>query len=306
MRLLLLFALMGLTAAQPRCDPETQYEKNGQCCRMCGPGTRMLVTGTCEEPRCEECGVNDYQDAYTIDAKCKIQPYCDSNKNFKHVTHVNKKKRTICECKLGFHCSSKECITCVPHSVCPPGEGAHIKGNHTHNTVCKKCPEYTYSNESSWSSACKKMTECESDYRIKEMGTVISDNICERDPRSHVVLLIIFGIVLIVAIALAIGFYVYVKRVHAGGKFKDCFRPDMGEQREPLEGVRIVTYPAEEVSMLQPEQEENIMSEPEENEDDQSLDRSLEVGYTVNGQPVQQDMTKTEQLSEEESQCSKL
>lgn len=30
----------GMAAAQPKCDPETQYPNHGECCVMCEPGTK--------------------------------------------------------------------------------------------------------------------------------------------------------------------------------------------------------------------------------------------------------------------------
>ncbi|CAJ1084480.1 tumor necrosis factor receptor superfamily member 5-like [Xyrichtys novacula] len=178
MHLLLVFAFIVVVSAQPQCDPETQYEKNGACCKMCPPGTRMLSSGTCDEPRCEDCGEREYQDKYTTEPKCQRQPYCDPNKNFNQAIHVSKKKATICECKHGFHCSSEQCIICVPHTICPQGKGAKIKGNHSRDTECEVCTDGTFSDVSSWDSECKKWTECGNDYHIKETGTASSDNIC--------------------------------------------------------------------------------------------------------------------------------
>ncbi|TNN71158.1 hypothetical protein EYF80_018678 [Liparis tanakae] len=31
-------SLSGMAGAQPACDPLTQYERNGDCCKMCAPG----------------------------------------------------------------------------------------------------------------------------------------------------------------------------------------------------------------------------------------------------------------------------
>lgn len=31
--------LQAMAAAQPRCDPLTEYPQGGECCKMCGPGT---------------------------------------------------------------------------------------------------------------------------------------------------------------------------------------------------------------------------------------------------------------------------
>ncbi|XP_074537920.1 tumor necrosis factor receptor superfamily member 5 [Halichoeres trimaculatus] len=309
MHLFMLFAFIVLASAQRRCDQDIEYEKNGECCKMCAPGTRMLRTGSCDEPRCEECGENDYQDTYTTDSKCKRQPYCDPNRNFNRTTHMSKTQETKCKCKLGFHCSSTECITCVPHTVCPPGKGATTEGSHSQDTVCEECPDGTFSNESSWSGVCKAHTKCENDYHIKEAGTSTSDNICEMNSRSHVigiVLGVLCGIIFFLGIA---GVIAYRMKGGAEGNFKEfknCLNPTGAGEKEPLGEVKVIANPAEEESMLHPEEEGPMVSTPEENDDSQSLDTSLVLGYTFNGQPVQQDMTKTEQLSQEESQSTNL
>lgn len=116
----------------------------------------MLSPDSCEEPKCEECGENEYQDEFTHGDTCKRQPYCDpskspslhalfssnreiktvsfspSDKNFQKSdpnSHPNAKKQLLpCLCNLGFHCSSEQCLTCVPHTLCRAGHGAVTTG----------------------------------------------------------------------------------------------------------------------------------------------------------------------------------
>uniref|UniRef100_A0A668VWM0 Uncharacterized protein n=1 Tax=Oreochromis aureus TaxID=47969 RepID=A0A668VWM0_OREAU len=142
----------------PYCDPETQYEEEGQCCLMCKPGTSMS-TKDCKNPRCQSCPDNHYQDKYTTENKCLLQPYCDRNKNFEDPFPKSKTQKSICECKVGFHCSSKDCITCVEHTVCQPGYGAKVIGTHILDTECEKCPDGTFNNNTSWDAHCRKWTE---------------------------------------------------------------------------------------------------------------------------------------------------
>lgn len=47
--------------------------------------------------------------------------------NFQVPVHVIT-KQTTCTCKDGFHCSTSECITCVPHTTCKPGYGVLSEG----------------------------------------------------------------------------------------------------------------------------------------------------------------------------------
>ncbi|XP_068589745.1 tumor necrosis factor receptor superfamily member 5 [Cebidichthys violaceus] len=301
-----------MTAAQPVCDPLTQYDKNGVCCKMCGPGTRMSSGGTCQDPQCTECRDNEYQDKYTTETKCQRQPYCDPHKNFNVGVQKNKKERSACMCKEGFHCSSEECITCVPHTSCEPGHGARSIGNHTHNTVCQKCTEGTFSEDNSWSGVCKKWTECMDGHQVEKKGTDMSDNICEATPRSHGVMI---GVVIFVIVVLT-GFISYAfwfcvckdKPGEANGKVKVCFQSCLGSKKEPLRETKVLitnpTDPTEEESTmheLQSSQEEGGARSPEENEDLLS-EVSPDLVLSENGNFVTQENGKSSVLSRQESQ----
>ncbi|XP_029292556.1 tumor necrosis factor receptor superfamily member 5 isoform X1 [Cottoperca gobio] len=293
-----------MTAAQPQCDPLTQYANmDGECCKMCVPGTRMSSASTCLDPQCPECGDNEYQDKYTLNSKCQRQPYCDPNRNFLNPVHKSKKKQSTCLCKEGFHCSSEQCITCVKHTVCTPGHEPQNIGNHTHDTVCQECPKGTFSNDNSLDGACKKWTECENGYRIQESGTDVSDNICEATLRVHG---IVIAIVSVIAVVIAI---VVCKLCLCKGdaKGKDCLESCRGEEREQLRETRVeITNPTEEVQSLMPEgqsiQEEAGAGTPEENEDTLSQKESTEVVFSENGNYVTQENGKSSILSRQESQ----
>ncbi|XP_029994649.1 tumor necrosis factor receptor superfamily member 5, partial [Sphaeramia orbicularis] len=215
---LLLLALTVGAPAQPVCDPTTQYEVKGECCKMCPPGTKMTTLGSCQKPECRECEEGRYTDTYTEQQECEKQPYCDPNKKFQRAVHKSKKERTECQCQLGFHCSSESCITCVPHKVCGPGEGAAIKGDHSRDTTCQRCPDGTFSNETSWNSDCKKWTECKSGDQIQKAGTHMSDIVCE-PWRSHVVAWVS---VLVVVFILVCGVFIWRYRKGKSGNLKIC------------------------------------------------------------------------------------
>ncbi|XP_022618887.1 tumor necrosis factor receptor superfamily member 5-like [Seriola dumerili] len=307
MRLLLgmmICASMGMTAAQPRCDPLTQYVVDGQCCKMCSPGNHMLSSRSCQEPQCKECGENEYQDKYTTDSKCQRQPYCDANKNFRAATNDNKKKRITCMCKVGFHCSSDACITCVPHTTCKPGHGALSIGNQTHDTVCQKCPEGSFSNEDSWSSDCKKWKECKNG---QQKGTDISDNVCVETSRQHIVVgAVVAGVILILAGV------IFGCTGDARRKVKGCVASCHGERWEVPRETRIPVTPDDDTDkepmfpVRQLSQEESSTRTPEENLDELSAEGSMDPNRTENGNYVGQEMGKTETLSRQESQTEPL
>ncbi|NP_001254588.1 tumor necrosis factor receptor superfamily member 5 precursor [Gasterosteus aculeatus] len=303
-----------LTAAAHGCDPLTQYEKDGECCKMCGPGTRMSSSSPCLDPQCTECPDGDYQDVYTSDTRCNLQPYCDRNKNFKIVVHKSKKVRSTCICNTGFHCSSEECITCVPHARCKPGHGAQSTGNHTHNTVCQKCTEGTFSEDTSWDGVCQKWTKCPDGLMVEKSGTDVSDNTCVAS-RSHAVVIVVgcLGTVCLLVIAAVAWFCLRKGRSgDESGKVKKilmgCFESRSGDEEAPVRETRVLitnpTEPAEEES-LTPEllstQEEAGARTPEENEDELSLE-TPDLVLSENGNFVTQEKGKSSILSRQESQ----
>ncbi|XP_028438663.1 tumor necrosis factor receptor superfamily member 5 isoform X2 [Perca flavescens] len=311
MHALLLMMLMGfvaMTTAQPQCDPLTEHELNGLCCKMCGPGTRMSSSsGTCQDPHCPACGDNEYQEEYTKETKCQRQPYCDPNTNFQVGVNKSKNKKSPCMCKDGFHCSSGECVTCVPHTKCEPGHGAVRLGTHTVDTVCQKCPEGTFSTDSSWDSVCRKWTVCESGY--DKRGTDKSDNICEAPSRGHIVLIVVLAFLIVFLVASLIGWCLY-KGNQEDARGKVCVGSCFRDGRQPLRETKVViTTPTDatdeesmKLSELQSSQEEGGAGPPEENEDQPSQEISAGLILTENGKVVTEEYGKSSVLSRQESQ----
>ncbi|KAL6119458.1 cd40 [Pungitius sinensis] len=312
MRLFLLLPFMGLglidysalTAAQHRCDPETQYEKDGECCKKCGPGTRMSSSGSCLDPLCTECPDGDYQPGYTSSNSCQRQPYCDPNLNFKRVVNKSKKMRVVCPCEDGFHCSSEECLTCVPHTSCKPGHGAQSTGNQMHNTVCQKCTEGTFSKGDSWTSVCEKWTICADGFFVEQSGTDVSDNICA-ESRSHAITIAVVCFVVLLVIIIA--FFCLWKCKQGDKKGKGCFESSLGDKEEPVKETKVLitnpTDPAEEESLMSEllSKEEAGVRTPEENEDELSL-ASPDLVLSEKGNFVTQENGKSTILSRQESQ----
>ncbi|XP_061553935.1 tumor necrosis factor receptor superfamily member 5 [Phycodurus eques] len=306
----LLWAAPVNIAAQPPCDPLTQYKLSGQCCQMCHPGTSMAKWGTCAAPQCLQCNDNEYQDTYTTEDKCKRQPYCDPNKNFQVAEQRSKTEKSTCMCELGFHCSSDVCLTCVPHMSCEPRWGVLIKGNQTHDTVCHKCPEGSFSNRSSWDSSCITWTKCESGYAIGQRGSDHSDVVCEKNQRQHVVIacvvLLAIGILLIAAIKI---WFSRGKEEDSKGKgcIEECVRHDKDPPRKVLITSLIPDSVDEEaVSPVAQASLEDTGSggtgEPEENEDSPSQAAPGDLLFTDKGNYVTQENGKAEVLSRQESQ----
>ncbi|XP_061591361.1 tumor necrosis factor receptor superfamily member 5 [Cololabis saira] len=274
-------ALLALAAAQPRCDPLTQYvDMFGQCCNLCGPGTKMRAKDSCTNPTCENCGEGEYQDKYNRESKCKLQPYCDPNKNF-DVTHPkDKTTEAICMCKRGFHCSSMACITCVSHKACPAGSGVVSRGNQTHDTECRTCQHGKFSNVSSKDAACQEWKKCSDGYEVEEEGTDVSDTVCAGKMRSHwIVIIVVSALVGVAAVAL-----------FAWKLFKNKSR----FMKETTKGCVECLGPESEA----PKEEEPLKTPVEEDEDCH--------GMSENGNFVTQELGKVEVLSRQESQMETM
>ncbi|XP_054647844.1 tumor necrosis factor receptor superfamily member 5 isoform X2 [Dunckerocampus dactyliophorus] len=309
--MLIMWTFTEMTAAQPLCDPLTQYQRNGECCQMCPPGTSMSSLGTCAEPMCRICDEDEYQDTFTVEANCKRQPYCDPNKNLEFVKEKSKTEKSACACQHGFHCSSDACLTCVPHSSCGPGWGPLVEGNQTHDTVCRRCPEGTFSSKSSWDAVCVRWTECESGYHVGQSGSDKSDVVCEKSQRQHAVIAIIV-VLLVVGVALIAAAKIWFSRGRkeeskGKGCVEACVQCDNDPPREEKALLDRQTADAvPEADMPQPSMEEGGTGVPEENEDGPNLAVTGGLLFTDNGNYVTQENGKSEVLSRQESQSGTL
>ncbi|XP_061694863.1 tumor necrosis factor receptor superfamily member 5 [Syngnathoides biaculeatus] len=301
----LLSAAWVIIAAQPPCDPLTQYIDSGRCCQMCDPGTRMSNLGTCSTPQCLPCDDNEYQDTYTTEDKCQRQPYCDPNKNFQIGEQRSKTEKSTCLCKQGFHCSSDVCLTCVPHRPCEPGWGVVVKGNQTHDTVCHKCPEGTFSNQSSWDSSCMTWTKCEGAYVVGRRGSDSSDVVCEKNQRRHVFIACGVLAVIVILLLAAIKKIWFSRGKEADSKGKACVPCDKEPTREVFfaspHGVdEEAACPAARVSLEDTGSGGSGM--PEENEDSPGQAAVGDLLFSERGNYVTQENGKAEVLSRQESQ----
>ncbi|XP_034029301.1 tumor necrosis factor receptor superfamily member 5 isoform X2 [Thalassophryne amazonica] len=283
------------------CDPATEYESNGQCCQKCDPGTYMTSHGSCLEPQCIACGDNEYQESYTTESKCKRQPYCDPNKNFDFIEHhKSKTQRSTCMCKLGFHCSSETCLTCVPHRTCGPGYGVQSKGDHAHDTVCEVCSPGTFSNETSWDGSCQKWTECEDGYPVEKSGTAVSDNICEKTSRWYPVW-ICLGVLLVAAVICAAVLILCKRKVtrDAEGEMEGCMKSCLEGRKKPEQTAKKITNPTSEDKSKVNLVNEHLPEEVDDNVDEESVGSPT---FTEKGNFLRQEVGKDAILSRQESQ----
>lgn len=194
------------------CEMETHYMKDEKCCKMCGPGKRMLVDDNCEDPRCQDCQDGEYQSGFTIKTTCERQPSCDPNLHFLPQNKPSKTELSKCQCEIGYYCTqSDDCDTCIKHTVCKPGQRVFKKGASFSDTVCKPCENGTFSTSDS-SDTCMKWSECESGYYQKTPGNSTSDRTCVAGTNIYIILLGVGVFLIIVAIVV----FVFIKKRKSG------------------------------------------------------------------------------------------
>ncbi|KAG1960790.1 tumor necrosis factor receptor superfamily [Pimephales promelas] len=162
------------------CEEEMHYKnKNGDCCKKCGPGKRMMMDDNCQDPRCQDCRIGEYQSGYTSNTRCERQPSCDANLHLKPqedipiTTRLNK-----CVCEPGYYCTKEDdCSACMEHSVCKPGERVAKKGTQESDTKCEPCKNGTFSDHDS-ADTCKEWTTCDYGYDQNTPGSSTSDRSC--------------------------------------------------------------------------------------------------------------------------------
>ncbi|XP_051517863.1 tumor necrosis factor receptor superfamily member 5 isoform X2 [Myxocyprinus asiaticus] len=177
------------------CEDETHYMKGDKCCKMCGPGKRMMLDDNCEDPRCQDCQVGEYQSGYTHETKCERQPSCDPNLHFLPQSIPSKTELSKCQCKHGYYCSAEDdCSTCRKHTVCSPGQIIVKNGTSISDTSCAACKIGTFSSHHS-ADNCYEWKTCDTGYVEGTPGSLTSDRTCVMATRSYRTA--IFGVVLV-------------------------------------------------------------------------------------------------------------
>ncbi|XP_057175283.1 tumor necrosis factor receptor superfamily member 5 isoform X2 [Triplophysa rosa] len=240
------------------CELQTHYWEDGKCCKMCGPGKRMLRSVNCEDPICPFCDEGEYQSGYTSETRCKLQPSCDTNLNFLPQTKpIPKDRLSKCQCKPGYYCTEDDdCSTCRKHKICKAGEKILKNGTSVSNTVCEACKSGTFSISDS-SNICKEWTTCEPGYDEKTQGSLRSDRICEKGTPSDRGA-IVGGVIGILLLLLAgVGVVIFIKKRPFEWKKipKEAVRGtrlNLNRENQPIIDPAFIQQPQEDVEDTSP------------------------------------------------------
>ncbi|XP_027709847.1 LOW QUALITY PROTEIN: tumor necrosis factor receptor superfamily member 11B [Vombatus ursinus] len=154
-------------------DPETSRQL---LCDQCPPGTYLKQHCTTRRrTQCEPCPHNYYTKNWHFNEECL---YCSGVcKELQYVKQeCNSTHNRVCECVEGRYL---ELEFCLRHTSCPPGFGVVQAGTPERNTICKRCPDGFFSNETSSKAPCRKHTNCSAlGLQMASKGNATHDNLC--------------------------------------------------------------------------------------------------------------------------------
>ncbi|XP_063815930.1 tumor necrosis factor receptor superfamily member 16 [Pseudophryne corroboree] len=163
--------------------PTKQYTKSGECCRPCGVGEGVVHECGMNQTVCEPCLDSvTYSDTTSYTESCKACTECDGNKRM--IAPCVETDDAVCACAYGYYKNeeSGECIRC---RTCPIGYGMILSCSMNQDTVCEKCPEWTYSNVDNNMDPCLPCTICEDDEILEAECSLTSDTVCS-DPNPRI------------------------------------------------------------------------------------------------------------------------
>ncbi|XP_060115589.1 tumor necrosis factor receptor superfamily member 14 [Heteronotia binoei] len=208
-----------------------EYEINGGCCPMCGPGYRVSKTCTSStSTSCLPCTEGTYMDHPHGLTTCFPCRNCDSGSNLTIKEKCTYTKNSACSCASGYYCThhtGEDCDSCQKHTVAQPGYRVTQAGTETTDTQYEPCPHGTFSTEA-MSSSCTPWTNCSKSGGTEETaGTDISDVVCkkplvegDKGSNGHIIAIIIASL-LALSTALAIALFLWRrKRTCEGAKLE--------------------------------------------------------------------------------------
>ncbi|KFO35200.1 Tumor necrosis factor receptor superfamily member 11B [Fukomys damarensis] len=154
-------------------DPETSRQL---MCDKCPPGTYLKQHCTVRRKTvCAPCPDHSYTDSWHNSDECLYcSPVCKELQYVKQ--ECNRTHNRVCECEDGRYL---ELEFCLKHRSCPPGFGVLQAGTPERNTVCRRCPDGFFSNETSPKAPCRKHTNCSLlGLLLTQKGNATSDSIC--------------------------------------------------------------------------------------------------------------------------------
>ncbi|XP_031228602.1 tumor necrosis factor receptor superfamily member 5 isoform X2 [Mastomys coucha] len=216
---------------------DKQYLYNGQCCDLCQPGKRVNSHCTAlEKTQCAPCGSGEFSAHWNMEIRCHQHRHCELNQGFRVKKEGTAESDTVCACKEGQHCTSKDCEACTPHTPCGLGFGVVGMATETTDTICHPCPVGFFSNQSSLFEKCHPWTSCKDEMEVVQEGTNQTDVVCGFRPRMRALLVIPILMVILITIFTV---FLYIKKVVKKPKDNEAL-PHEAQRKDPVE---IEDYP---------------------------------------------------------------
>ncbi|XP_006130840.1 tumor necrosis factor receptor superfamily member 11B [Pelodiscus sinensis] len=157
-------------------DPVTSRQL---MCDLCPPGTYVKQHCTAaRKTECAPCPDQYYAEDWNSNDECQ---YCNTVcKELQYVKlECNSTQNRICECIEGRYLDLEFCLR---HTECPPGFGVVQPGTPESDTICKRCPEGFFSDETSSKATCQKHTNCSAlGHTIVLKGNALRNNMCHEN-----------------------------------------------------------------------------------------------------------------------------
>ncbi|XP_070605352.1 tumor necrosis factor receptor superfamily member 11B [Erythrolamprus reginae] len=142
-------------------------------CDQCPPGTYVKQhCTTSAKTECAPCPDQSYTDEWNNNEKCHYCNVVCKELQYEKIQCTSTGNRA-CECVEGRYLNLEFCLK---HTACPPGFGVVQKGTPESDTVCERCPEGYFSNDTSSKAACQTHTNCSA---LVQKGDSTHDNVCQ-------------------------------------------------------------------------------------------------------------------------------
>ncbi|KAM4633827.1 tumor necrosis factor receptor superfamily member 6B-like [Polymixia lowei] len=145
-------------------------------CAQCPPGTHMESHCTATTAtKCAPCRTDHFTEFWNYLPKCLYcNVFCRDNQEVE--TECSPLRNRVCRCKEGYYSASDFCLK---HSKCGPGQGVQTRGTSRSDTVCKMCPDDSFSYIYSALDSCVKLQKCASTGQMVLLrGSRFHDTVC--------------------------------------------------------------------------------------------------------------------------------
>ncbi|XP_060537669.1 tumor necrosis factor receptor superfamily member 11B [Pantherophis guttatus] len=146
-------------------------------CDQCPPGTYVKQHCTASaKTECAPCPDQSYADEWNNNERCHYCNVICQELQYEKIKCTSTRNR-VCECVEGRYLNLEFCLK---HTACPPGFGVVRKGTPESDTVCERCPEGYFSNDTSSEAACQMHTNCSAlSLKLVQKGDSTHDNVCQ-------------------------------------------------------------------------------------------------------------------------------